>query len=29
VLSPVDVDAIFTWTQEERARLISESVRGR
>ena len=26
VLSPADVDAIFTWTQEERARLISESV---
>jgi hypothetical protein len=26
VLSPVDVDAIFAWTQEERARLISESV---
>jgi len=29
VLSPADIDAIFTWTQEERARLISESVRGR
>jgi hypothetical protein len=27
VLSPADVDAIFAWTQEERARLISESVR--
>ena len=25
VLSPADIDAIFTWTQEERARLISES----
>jgi hypothetical protein len=27
VLSPADIDAIFTWTQEERARLISESAR--
>ena len=27
VLSPADIDAIFAWTQEERARLISESVR--
>lgn len=25
VLSPADIDAIFTWTQEERARLIAES----
>jgi hypothetical protein len=24
-LSPADIDAIFTWTQEERTRLISES----
>jgi len=27
VLSPADIDAIFAWTQEERARLISESVK--
>ena len=27
VLSPADVKAIFQWTQEERARLISENVR--
>jgi len=27
-LSPADVDAIFTWTQEERSRLIAESVQG-
>jgi Haem-binding domain len=27
VLSPADVDAIFTWTQQERTRLISESAR--
>ena len=26
VLSPADIDAIFTWTQQERSRLISESV---
>ena len=27
VLTPADIDAIFTWTQEERSRLISESVK--
>jgi hypothetical protein len=27
VLSPADIKAIFQWTQEERARLISENVR--
>lgn len=27
VLSPVDIDAIFAWTQQERSRLISESVK--
>ena len=27
VLSPADIDAIFAWTQQERARLISESVK--
>jgi hypothetical protein len=25
-LSPTDIDALFTWTQEERSRLIRESV---
>jgi hypothetical protein len=28
VLSPADIDTIFTWTQEERSRLIAESVQG-
>ena len=28
-LSKVDVDAIFAWTQEERARLITESMAGK
>jgi hypothetical protein len=27
VLSPADIDAIFAWTQQERGRLISESVK--
>ncbi|MGD0296250.1 MAG: heme-binding domain-containing protein [Bryobacteraceae bacterium] len=27
VLSPADIDAIFQWTQEERTRLIAESVK--
>ena len=27
VLSPADIDAIFAWTQDERARLISENVK--
>src|SRR5580692_2671046 len=27
VLSPADIDAIFQWTQEERSRLIAESVK--
>lgn len=26
MLSPADIDAVFTWTQEERSRLIRESV---
>jgi hypothetical protein len=27
VLSPADIDAIFAWTQQERSRLIAESVK--